>query len=330
MRKNLFVSMVFLLGAAALPAQEGPAFFAEDFLNQSIIFIQNSKENAKCQALRIAPYWYLTAAHCVVPLCDKGCDISVELLQGELAASAVVRHTSDRAGRKVFVHPDYLSGNKKNIHRDMALVRFAPSLDEYYFADFRAGERLDYKTFMQRLQEPSLMEQKLQWDALTSPKVVLRTVSVMANRHLRQPLAVPVLNGEGIFFRQSQKDDFYYFADLRLYTGSNFGVEQGMSGSGVIFPGGDAVGVVSGLVGITELDAYNEEGEVVASVPYSLDKFYFAPFDSRNVRFIRSTVHLFHDKKGPVFRSITSQQAAVTEQSSAADPLSGKPFSMPL
>ena len=277
--------------------------------------------------MRITPKWYLTAAHCVSPLCDKGCEISVDLLQGKLAASAVVHHKSDRSGRRVFVHPDYRADKTDNIRQDLALIRFTPSAQDYYFADFAAADRLDYKTFIARLQKPAYSEQLLQWQALTQGKTPLCTISTLTNRHIRQPLAVPLLQPDGIFFHQSQTDDFYYFADLRMYVGTNFGVKPGMSGSGVVLPGGDVIGVVSAsLEGVTELEAYNEQGQVVGRVPYWLDKFYFTPFTGKNVRFIQSVLNSFHDQERADFKRISSDQAALTEQTAAGDPLSSQAF----
>ena len=94
------------------------------------------------------------------------------------------------------------------------------------------------KDFLKTLNKSEYAEQRAQWQALASARPKLLVVPDESARHVRQPLAVPDLRSGSIFFRDSQTADFYYFPQLHHYMGGNFGVEKGMSGGGVVLPGG--------------------------------------------------------------------------------------------
>lgn len=307
MMKKILLGCVLLVGAW-LHAEQTPVFFGEDFANQSLIFAQNSKASYRCQAVRIAPKWYLTAAHCVRPYCDKECQITVQLLQGPLQASARLMHTS--AAPRVFVPPAYRTGSSRSIRADLALIRFDPAEEEYFFYEAASKQVLDKGTFIKRLNASEYADQRGQWQALENARPKLLSVNNSVSRRVLFPLAVPDLREDGIFFKQSA-GDFYYFTELRHYMGPNFGVEKGMSGSGVVLPGGEVIGVVSSRLNNTgKLVTYNEKDEPVGSVPYSSEYFLFTPVSRENAAFIRATVNSFHEAGlGPRIVSINSHYA---------------------
>ena len=75
-----------------------------------------------------------------------------------------------------------------------------------------------------------------------------------------------------------------------------FGVEKGMSGGGVVLPGGHVIGVVSAnLNSQGRIMVYNEKDEAVGYMPYSSDYFLFTPISRQNATFIRGTIASFHE-----------------------------------
>lgn len=306
--------LALLFSALCLPvglcAQETPSFFAEDFLNQSLIVTSDGKQAKQCQAVRILPNWYLTAAHCVRPYCDKECRVTVTLLSGKLQASANVYHSSSE--NSVFVPRQYRPGTSSNIRYDMALIHFNPLPQDYTFYDAAGNKFLDKESFLQKLKSSSFTDEYKQWKALQNARPKLIQVSNAMTRLLEYPIAVPKLRPDGIFFQHSDTKPFYYFTELQYYMGKNFGVEKGMSGSGVIMQGGDVVGIVSASLSTGDsLIIYDNTDQEIGTVPYSEDYFMFTPFNRQNVSFINATVSSFHDRNGkrPHFVNIVGKYA---------------------
>ncbi len=311
MLKN-FLLLLFLLSTFPIWAEERPtAFEAEDFVTQSLLWVQNSRENGKCHAVRILPKWYLTAAHCVNPICNKECTLTFDLTKGNLQASARVEHTASDA--KVFVPREYVPRNSKSVRYDVALIRFDPKEVQYSFYDAKEKEYVDKEVFLQKLKLSENADQRYQWQELAHARPKLLTIN--AARHLLDPLAVPTIQPDGIYYQESFTNDFYYFMELRHFIGTNFGVVHGMSGGGVVVPNGDIVGIVSGKIGsTTQLTLYDGNDKPVGSIPYSSDYFLFTPFSRSNVNFIRATIASFHESgSSPRFVAIAGQTAELTQ-----------------
>ena len=307
----LFVLSCLLLPVGVL-AQDAPRFFAEDFLNQSVILTSDGQHAKQCQAVRILPTWYLTAAHCVRPYCDRECRVTVSLIQGSLQASANVYHSSSESS--VFGPRQYRSGTAENIRYDMALIHFAPLPEDYFFYDASTKQALDEKTFLKKLRISDYRDQYAQWEALKTARPRLLVISDTFDRMVQQPLAVPDLRQSGLFFKDSQGNPFYYFTKLRHYLGLNFGVEKGMSGSGVVLPGGDIIGIVSaGLSKGASMPVYDDNDKQIGFVPYSTQYFLFTPISRQNSNFINATVSSFHEPgRKPNLVNIDSRYADKT------------------
>lgn len=309
-KKIILISFYVFAGWAAGYAQD--QFCAEDMANQSILIIQGDKMATQCQAVRILPKWYLTAAHCVSPYCDKECTITANLLQGELQASASIQHTS--ASPHVFVPAAYHPNSAKGIRSDIALIRFVPMDEDYFFYETRSSTPLDRETFIHLLNSSQYTEQRNQWQALSHARPKLLMVTHALGRQILFPIAVPDLRSGEIYFRQSDARGFYYFPQLRHYIGYNFGVERGMSGAGVVLPGGAVVGIVSAALNRTgQLVTYNEKDEPISSIPFSSDYFMFTPVSKENAAFIRATINSFHESgAGPNIVILTAPYSQST------------------
>jgi len=125
---------------------------------------------------------------------------------------------------------------------------------------------------------------------------------------------VPDLRGDRQELRENYGGPYYYFKELWHYFGPNFGVERGMSGGGVIVPGGTLVGIVSAnLNRIGKLVTYNEQDEPVREIPYSSDYFMITPFNNDIQSFINTTFEKNKDNYSmrvkPRFATITDKYA---------------------
>lgn len=313
MKNGFFVFLFLLLGVSGQAAPREPVFFAEDFLNQTVITVQDNRDGMQCHAVRILPKWYLTAAHCVRPYCDKECLITFDLLQGELQAVAEVRHTEVEP--QVFTPRQYRLNDAKGVRYDVALIHFDPQEEAYFYYDARSKELLDKKSFIQTLNRSDHAAQRAQWQALSSARPKLLVVPNESVRHVRQPLAVPDLRQGEISFHDSKNADFYYFPQLHYYMGVNFGVQKGMSGGGVVLPGGKIIGVVSASLNTqSRWIVYDEKDQPAGYVPYSEDYFLFTPISRQNATFIRGTIASFHETgRGANASNISPSEAEKTD-----------------
>lgn len=295
--KKLFICLAVLFSVSCLSAQEESPFPATVFWNQSSIHVEDDRDVRQCQAVRILPKWYLTAAHCVYPMCEKSCTIYVKLLQGDLQATARVEH--NRISHPTVFYPKYDPSSLKGVQNDIALIHFAEKDLNYSFYQVSKKKTLDYQAFLKALRYTS---QWSQWEALRKARPQLLTVGNIFNRQLKVPAAVPdirdtrlaemnLAGDDGIPHLYAEGESFYYFTDLKHYLGLNFEVQRGMSGGGVVLPGGAIVGIVSAnFMDAGQLVAYDEENRPVYSVPYSNNYLLFTPFSEENKNFINTTI----------------------------------------
>ena len=286
--KKLFILFLISVstGLWAVQAEEEPLFSAEDFANQSVIIVQDERTSQKCQAVRITPQWYLTAAHCVVPACDKTCEVMVHLLQGDLQAQAILLHST--AEPRVF---PYYPKNRNQVRSDIALIRFNPKKEDYFFYDVKNKQQLDWDEFQAVLKRSEHRDARNQWELLAEARPVIYSITNSVSRQLLQPVMVPEVRPDGLYFQMRGGNGFYYFTELRAYMGHNFGVKKGQSGSGVVFPGGAIVGVVSSSLNTDgHIVLYDGENNPVGEIPYASDYFLFTPINRDNEAFINATI----------------------------------------
>lgn len=275
-----------MLALQARAQEAAPAFMPNQFLNQYEIWINGSH---RCQAVQLQKDWFLTAAHCVRPACDKHCSVMVIVTEGrEVSAAARIQHTAELPS--VFAYPGYRRGLHTSGNVDVALFRLTPKAYEMAFTDKKTGQPLEREMFEEKLRSDS--NAGAHWDAFLSPPRV-RILSFASNQtaRLKGLIGVPRLEAEGIAMFNSGKNDVFYVRELDHLLTLNFGVEPGMSGSGVITRGGELVGVVSSglyMQGATKF--YNTKGEVTATLDNSQNYFLFTGFTGYTLNFIRSTM----------------------------------------
>lgn len=282
----------------ALHAQEEPLFYANDFVNQNEIEVFDKQYSARCQAVRIHPNWYLTAAHCVKPFCDGGeCFVQINLVQGDLSARAFVAHT--KAKPTVFAYEGFNMRQNRSSNFDVALIRYAPYNTQY--VNNKTGLEMTRKTFAEAAAKDT--RASAQWQAAVNPKRVrLLNFSTAESSLLKRVVAVPRIHERGIFFYQSGGAPVYYVKELQHLLTANFGVEKGMSGSGVLTNTGELAGVVSSAVSNANGTAsfYDDRGKLVARFDNLNNYFLFAGFNGTTLNFIRNTLAKYGDSMADV------------------------------
>ena len=219
----------------------------EDFYHTFEYYVtptgKKSVSAGKCQATRIGRRWFATAAHCVKKHCKNGCTIQMDLLEQPVSAMARVTHTSKRPA--VFIHPQFTEG--KMVQNDLALIRL--DLDRAPQTYYRrpAGKR-KYNLAVTKQEFAAFLEQNpqaaRQYRRIVSPEFPPLVLFDEGNYLIDRDLSViSILGGK----REIKPDPYpvYYVKELGFAYTNNFGVRQGMSGSGVMTNTGELIGIIS-------------------------------------------------------------------------------------
>ncbi len=232
------ISFLFL-SALALNAQSYKS--ADDFNNTFEINVHKEGETsmAKCQAVRLNKTWFITAAHCVKPICDSACSIDARLIiKDRYEMDISVDHTPTRPA--VFIH-ERTTLNKNEAGYDIALINFKPEQSKYLYKD-RAEQMLLPKNIFEDKARFSSREVSEAVDGTNFPPVLV--LKAETPKLLNRQLAVASIWDGGKSVLASSGLVFYSPKQHYIYT-NNFGIRQGISGSGVMTNKGELVGIVS-------------------------------------------------------------------------------------
>lgn len=285
--KNLFLGLLFL-AAGPLYAEvsvisvtdETKHTQKEDFYHTFEYFITSGKKSSKCQATRIAPRWFATAAHCVKDLCASSCEIRMDLLDTPVSALAETTHTAKNPS--VFVHPNYRENQL--VKDDFALLRLdltrAPKI--YYR---RATAKKPQNVMLSEKQFAAWLARNpranAQYRHVLSPQLPPIAVFDNANYVLDRKLSViSIFNGQRKV--KTDPNPVYYVKDLGYAYTQNFGIRKGMSGSGVMTNTGELVGIISAYVGA---DLYKGKQKIKHE-----NLFMFPVFNEDLISFMRDTL----------------------------------------
>lgn len=284
--KKFIVTGIVFLWAVALLAQvsvisvtdEDKHSTKDDFSHtfEYFVFPHGGGSAGKCQATRIERRWFATAAHCVVPLCDKGCTIEVDLLEQNLSARAAVQHSPKRP--VVFVHPEYSAGSFAL--NDFALFRL--DLDRTPLTYYRRGNQniaVSAQTFSAFLNKNRTAASQLRHiQSPVFPRIILFG---SGNFLLKGRISVISIFGGK---RQIKKNvhPVHYVNDLGFAYTENFGVIKGMSGSGVMTNTGELVGIISGNLTSTR-SGWNQAAQ-------TKEFFMFPVFNKRTAEFMQNVM----------------------------------------
>ena len=284
MKKLLFTLCVYILGVTA--AQAAPVY-ADDYAFQKQLIMNN---NATCQAFRIHPHWFATAAHCVDMCVFNGaCDIKILLAQGAVNASVRVEK------RDIFIPQEYrtVDAQKRvSTHKfwDVALIHYQPQEYIYKFAE---GGTATEDEFEQALKQSRSL--RVQWQGATHPKTpVLYTYGGEGLMQLRQNLIVPRWNFGQMESFSNPQTVLYFGEKKSLWGADGFGVDHGNSGGAVVLEDG-------GIVGIATAKMDNQlPADVRAAFPkfgQAYEFFIFNGFAPKTtLRFIEKTMARFGDR----------------------------------
>ncbi len=252
----------------------------EDFYHTFEYFIVSASSSYKCQATRIAPRWFATAAHCVKDRCTQNCTLRMDLLDTPVSVLAEVKHTAKNPA--VFIHPGYKKGQL--VKDDFALIRLdLTRADKTYYRRATAKNpqnvALSEKQFTAWLARNPRTHAK--YRHVLSPTLPPIAVFDNANYVLDRNMSViSIFSGK----REVKKDPYpvYYVKNLGYAYTQNFGIRQGMSGSGVMTNTGELIGIISAYVGA---DLYKGKQKIKHQ-----DLFMFPVFNESLVSFMRDTL----------------------------------------
>ena len=252
----------------------------EDFNHTFEYYIVSNGRSSKCQATRIAPRWFATAAHCVKDMCAQSCEIRMDLLDLPVSILAETQHTAKKPN--IFVHPGYKEG--KLVKDDFALIRLdinrAPKT--YYR---RATSKNPKNVAMSEQQFIAWMSRNPRSNSkyrhVLSPD--LPPIAIFDNTNYvldRKMSVISIFSGK----REVKPDPnpVYYVKDLGYAYTKNFGIRKGMSGSGVMTNTGELIGIISAYVGA---DLYKGKEKIKHA-----DLFMFPVFNESLVSFMRDTL----------------------------------------
>ncbi len=219
----------------------------EDFWHTfEYYIISPDGKSSKCQATRVEKKWFATAAHCVAQRCAQGCTLRIDWLEQAYSVFSDVRHTAKRPA--IFVHPEYKPSEP--VKHDFALLKIdlskAPS--HYYRreADKNIGvSRAEFTKFLQ--QNPTARREFNR--ALRPPLPPILVFDNETRRIDRTLSVVSIFGGKRNILHNPNPTD--YVKELGFAYTQNFGVRQGMSGSGVMTNTGELAGIISAYLGMS-------------------------------------------------------------------------------
>ena len=249
-----------------------------DFYHTFEYYISSGNQTSKCQATRISKQWFATAAHCVAQLCKKNCTLRMDLLEQPISALAETVHSVKKP--TVFVHPSF--SPKKFVSNDFALIKLnlhrAPLT--YYMRTSRGAPNIaitqaQFENFLNQNRAA-----KKQYTRTLNPSFPPIVVFDNGNYKVDRKLSViSIFGGQRKIL--PNPNPVYYVKKLGFCYTNNFGIQQGMSGSGVMTNTGELMGIISAKV-----DAQFTQGSKIQQT----DLFMFPVFNESIVSFMQDVM----------------------------------------
>ena len=198
---------------------------------------------SKCQATRVAKNWFATAAHCVADTCKDGCTLRMDLLEQPISVFVDGKHSAKKP--IVYVHPAY-AGNKSIAH-DFALIKMDLSLLPSRYYRRPTGKqtenvgisRAEFQNFLAK--NPTAQRE---FNRALRPDLPPILVFDDATKRIDRKLSVvSIFGGKRSILQNPYPTD--YVKEIGFAYTHNFGVKQGMSGSGVMTNTGELAGIIS-------------------------------------------------------------------------------------
>lgn len=249
-----------------------------DFSNTYEINFNRHGENNinKCQAVRLQEYWFLTAAHCVENACRDNCSFQARLIVGpNYEADMTITHTPKSP--KIYKHSK-AKIDKMSSSYDLALLHFKPSETKVVYKDMSVRIPLTETQFLRRIPNDSLYYKAVKGTNIPSLLVMDSDSGKILDREIS---VISIWDGKKNVMNNNQPV-IYSPANKLLFT-NNFGIQKGISGSGVMTNTGELVGIVSALDNISAFNHKTKKYENIHLV-------YFSAFDKDALNFIQEHV----------------------------------------
>ncbi len=272
----LFISLIALVQAEVSfvsVSNEKSYDSVKDFTNTYEINFNKhgSQDVVKCQAVRLAKNWFITAAHCVKAPCEDGaCSFQARLMVGRNYEADFTTTQGKKFSKKIF-NFSKTKLEAKDILYDIALIYFDPKETKTVFKDPAGRRYINEAEFLRRIPNRSVYLRAINGTHLPTILVMTTKKPVVLKRDLS---IVSIWSGKKELLKNSDAPVFYSPKLSNIIT-KNFGVIQGISGSGVMTNTGELLGIVS---------AKAELNSSRLSSPIPL--VYIAPFDKEIMDFI--------------------------------------------
>ena len=241
-----------------------------------------------CQAVRIHPHWFLTAAHCVYSACRDSYPCTVQITLAEEKLRQTVRINHSPTDRKVFIYEGFFPGQNRISSVDVALIKLDPQTAEYKYEVQREGQWLPVtrSQFNRLLAESPEAKAQLRADNIR----LIGAVNLPDARFLPR-IVIPRVT-EGVISYVPSSNGVFFVKELRHFISPVLQVRRGNSGGGVFTEQGDLVGVVSAMWYGADGNAsfQNEDGKTVVTLQNANEHFLFTGFNGSTLNFIRTHV----------------------------------------
>ena len=293
MKNKIFLFACLILMVTALMADvsfisvanEESYNSVKDFTNTYEINLNKhqSKDVVKCQAVRLARNWFITAAHCVKEVCSGDCSFQARLMVGDNYEADFTTTQAKKLSKKIFTFSKTQINSGQTLY-DIALIYFDPKETKIIWKDLRRqryNENVDSffampiseAEFLKRVPSRAAYVRALNGTNLPTILVIDSKKPLVLNRDLS---IISIWSGKKELLK-STKAPVFYSAKLSNIITKNFGVIQGISGSGVMTNTGELLGIVS-----AKADLIRQIGNETDTTPL----VYIAPFDNEILEFI--------------------------------------------
>lgn len=296
----LFLSLIALVKAEVsfvTVSDEKSYSSVKDFTNTYEINLNKhgSSEVMKCQAVRLAKNWFITAAHCVKNPCENdSCSFQARLIVGQNYEADFTTTQNKKLSQKIF-NFSKTKLDKKELLYDIALIYFDPKETKTVFKDPASRRYITEAEFLRRIPNKAVYLRALNGTHLPKMLVIDSKKPVAFKRDLS---IISIWSGKKELLRNSEAPIFYSPKLSNIIT-RNFGVVKGISGSGVMTNTGELLGIVSAKAEL-------KSSRFSAVIPL----VYIAPFDKEIMAFIKQHIpnvsYIEADKK--FYRSLTEKE----------------------
>ncbi len=297
--KRIILSLILLGLHAPVFAQEAETVREDRLLVQKEIAVWRTDKAGfgktsvySCQAVRLSPGWFLTAAHCVYNACRDSlpCTVQINLAQAEGDLRQTVRVNHSTTAKNVFIYEGFFPGQNRISSVDVALIKLDDSVQYFYQAwneKTQSWESISQAQFDKASKySPEINAQ------LNSMGPLLVGAANLPTAKFLPTLVVPLLTEGMLTYLVAPSSEVFFVKELQHFISPGFGVQRGNSGGGVFTANGALVGLVSSVLYGRDGSASfrNDEGKTVLTLKNASDYFLFTGFNGSTLNFIRNHV----------------------------------------